>query len=121
MKADYDESLIYENARQAVELGIQHGVLHHRAFADVDTAAGLEGVKALLRLRDDYADVVDLRRRRVPPGRPAPGPRRRVARRGGDGAGCRRGRRHHRGSFTTPTPASTSTAWSTSPSSEPTA
>ncbi|MDZ7700605.1 MAG: amidohydrolase family protein [Halobacteriales archaeon] len=61
VKADYDESRIYENARRAVELGIRHGVLHHRAFADVDTAAGLEGVKALLRLRDDYADVVDLR------------------------------------------------------------
>lgn len=61
VKADYDADRIYEHAKRAVELGIRHGVLHHRAFADVDTAAGLEGVTALLRLRDDYADTVDLR------------------------------------------------------------
>lgn len=61
VKDDYDESRIYENAKHAVELGIRQGVLHHRAFADVDTAAGLEGVKALLRLREEYADTVDLR------------------------------------------------------------
>jgi len=60
VKTDYDADRIYQHAKQAVELGIRHGVLHHRAFADVDTAAGLEGVKALLRLRDDYADTVDL-------------------------------------------------------------
>ena len=61
VKADYDADRIYANAERAVELGIRHGVLHRRAFADVDTAAGLEGVKALLRLRDDYAGTVDLR------------------------------------------------------------
>lgn len=61
VKDDYDADRIYENAERAVEFGIRHGVLHHRAFADVDTAAGLEGVKPLLRLRDDYADTVDLR------------------------------------------------------------
>ena len=61
VKADYDAERIYEQAKRAVELGIRHGVLHHRAFADVDTAAGLEGVKALLRLREEYAGTVDLR------------------------------------------------------------
>lgn len=61
VKDDYDADRIYENAKRAIELGISHGVLHHRAFADVDTAAGLEGVKALLELRDDYAGIVDLR------------------------------------------------------------
>ena len=61
VKADYDADRIYENAKRAVELGIRHGCLHHRAFADVDTAAGLEGVEALLELRDDYADTVELR------------------------------------------------------------
>lgn len=60
VKADYDADRIYANARRAVEAGVAHGVLHHRAFADVDTAAGLEGVEALCRLRDDLAGTVDL-------------------------------------------------------------
>jgi cytosine deaminase len=61
VKADYDPDRIYENAKRALELGIRHGVLHHRAFADVDTAAGLKGVKPLLELREEYAEPVDLR------------------------------------------------------------
>lgn len=60
VKDDYDEDRIYENARRAIEDGVAHGVLHHRVFADTDTSAGLEGVNALLRLRDDLADVVTL-------------------------------------------------------------
>ena len=38
--------------------GLRNGVTHVQAFADTDTAAGLEAVKALIRLRDELVDVV---------------------------------------------------------------
>lgn len=60
VKDEYDETQIYDNAKRALELGIKHGVLAHRAFADTDTSAGLTGIKPLLELREEFADVVDL-------------------------------------------------------------
>jgi len=60
VKAKYDESWIIPNVRRAVALAALHGNLHIRALADVDTKARLEGVKALLRVRDEFRDVVDL-------------------------------------------------------------
>jgi cytosine deaminase len=60
VKAKYDESWIVPNARRAVALAALHGNLHIRALADVDTKARLEGVKALLRVRDEFKGVVDL-------------------------------------------------------------
>ena len=60
VKAKYDESWITPNARRAVALAALHGNLHIRAFADVDTKARLEGVKALLRVRDEFRGVVDV-------------------------------------------------------------
>ena len=60
MKAKYDESWIMPNARRAVALAALNGNLHIRAFADVDTKARLEGVKALLRVRDEFRGIVDV-------------------------------------------------------------
>ena len=60
VKADYDQEWILPNARKALALAALHGNTHIRAFADVDTKAGLEGVNALLRLRDEFAGTVDL-------------------------------------------------------------
>jgi len=60
VKAQYHESWISENARRAVALAALHGNLHIRALADVDTKARLEGVKALLRVRDEFKGVVDV-------------------------------------------------------------
>lgn len=60
VKDEYDEAEIRDNARRAIERGIEHGVLAHRAFADTDTSAGLSGVEPLLDLREEFADVVDL-------------------------------------------------------------
>ena len=37
-----------------------HGVLHIRAFADVDSKARLEGVKALIAVREEFRGVVDI-------------------------------------------------------------
>lgn len=61
VKARYDAGWIYDNARRALLEGLQHGVTHVLAFADTDTRARLEGVKALLRLRDEFAGVIDVR------------------------------------------------------------
>jgi cytosine/creatinine deaminase len=60
VKAKYDESWITPNARRAIALAALHGNLHVRAFADVDSKARLEGVKALLRVREEFRGVVDV-------------------------------------------------------------
>jgi cytosine/creatinine deaminase len=60
IKEKYAEDWIAENARRAVALAALHGNLHIRALADVDAKARLEGVKALLRVRDEFRGVVDL-------------------------------------------------------------
>jgi len=60
IKAKYDAAWIAPNARRATALAALHGVLHIRAFADVDNKARLEGVKALIAVRDEFRGVVDL-------------------------------------------------------------
>jgi cytosine/creatinine deaminase len=60
IKEKYAEGWIVDNARRAVALAALHGNLHIRAFADVDGKARLEGVKALLRVRDEFRGAVDL-------------------------------------------------------------
>jgi cytosine deaminase len=60
VKANYDASWIVPNARRAVALAALHGNLHIRAFADVDTKARLEGVKALLAIREEFRGIVDI-------------------------------------------------------------
>ena len=58
VKEQYDESWIIENVRKALNLAVKFGNTHIRAFADTDTKAKLEGVKALLRAREEYKDRV---------------------------------------------------------------
>lgn len=58
VKEQYDESWIIENVRAALDLAVKYGNTHIRAFADTDTKARLEGVKALLRAREEYKDRV---------------------------------------------------------------
>jgi cytosine deaminase len=60
VKAQYDEKWIIENVRKALNLAVRFGNTHIRAFADTDTKAKLEGVKALLRAREEYKDKVDV-------------------------------------------------------------
>lgn len=60
VKAKYDASWIIPNARRAVALAALYGTTHLRAFADVDGKARLEGLKALLAVRDEFKGVVDL-------------------------------------------------------------
>ncbi|HZA41665.1 MAG TPA: amidohydrolase family protein [Actinomycetota bacterium] len=58
VKDHYEEDWIYHNARRALLEGLGHGVTHAQAFADTDTRARLEGVRALLRVRDELKDVM---------------------------------------------------------------
>jgi cytosine deaminase len=60
IKKSYAESWIVHNARRAVALAVVHGNTHIRAFADVDTKARLEAVKALLRVREEFRNIVDI-------------------------------------------------------------
>ncbi|MCB1452637.1 MAG: amidohydrolase family protein, partial [Rhizobiaceae bacterium] len=48
------------NARKAAALAALHGNLHIRALADVDSIAGVEGVKALIAVRDEFRGIVDI-------------------------------------------------------------
>ena len=60
VKESYHASWIVKNARRAVALAALHGTLHIRTFADVDSKARLEGVKALLEVRDEFRGIVDV-------------------------------------------------------------
>ncbi len=60
VKEKYDETWIIENVRKAVTQAARFGNTHIRAFADVDSKAKLEGVKALIRAREDFKGIVDI-------------------------------------------------------------
>ncbi len=60
VKEQYAESWILENVRRALREAARYGCTHIRAFADVDGKARLEGLKALLRAREEFKGVVDL-------------------------------------------------------------
>lgn len=60
VKEKYDESWIIENVRKALAEAVQYGNTHIRAFADVDSKARLEGVKALIQAREEFKGIVDV-------------------------------------------------------------
>lgn len=60
VKEKYDEAWIIENVRKAVTQAARFGNTHIRAFADVDSKARLEGVKALISAREEFKGIVDI-------------------------------------------------------------
>jgi cytosine deaminase len=60
IKERYDEEWIIKNVRKAVALSALYGGTHIRALADVDSKARLEGVKALIRAREEFKGIVDI-------------------------------------------------------------
>src|SRR5574342_131833 len=60
VKEKYDVSWIVPNVRKALAQAAIYGCTHIRAFADVDSKARLEGVKALIQVRDEFRGVVDV-------------------------------------------------------------
>ncbi|MGD8553835.1 MAG: amidohydrolase family protein [Anaerolineales bacterium] len=60
VKEKYDQAWIIKNVRRAMALAARYGCTHTRAFADVDTKAKLEGVKALIRAREEFRGILDI-------------------------------------------------------------
>jgi cytosine deaminase len=60
VKQHYRVEALLPNIRQALADGLRNGVLHVQAFADVDTAAGLTGVRAVLAAREEFRGRVDV-------------------------------------------------------------
>lgn len=60
VKESYDERWIIENVRRALNEAVRNGCVHIRAFADVDSKARMEGVKALIRAREEYKGVLNV-------------------------------------------------------------
>jgi cytosine deaminase len=60
VKEKYDEAWIVRNVRKAVAQAAIYGNTHIRAFADVDSKARLEGVKALIRAREEFKGIVEI-------------------------------------------------------------
>jgi cytosine/creatinine deaminase len=60
VKEKYAEEWIIKNVRQALAQAALYGNTHIRAFADVDSKARLEGIKALLRAREEFKGIVEV-------------------------------------------------------------
>ncbi len=60
VKENYDQGRILENVRTALRWAAMNGNTHIRAFADVDSKAKLEGVRALIQARDEFKGTVEL-------------------------------------------------------------
>ena len=60
VKEEYDEAWIIKNVRKALRLAVKYGTTHIRAFADTDSKARLEGVKALLRAKKEFKEALDI-------------------------------------------------------------
>jgi cytosine deaminase len=60
VKEKYAEEWIIKNVRRALAQAALHGNTHIRAFADVDGKARLEGMKALIRAREEFNGIVEL-------------------------------------------------------------
>lgn len=61
VKRHYTVERLLPNVRGALADGLANGVLHVQAFADVDSAAGLVGLEAVLAAREEFRGVVDVR------------------------------------------------------------
>jgi cytosine deaminase len=60
IKEKYDEAWIIRNVRKALAQAAIYGNTHIRALADVDGKARLEGVKALIRTREEFKGIVEI-------------------------------------------------------------
>jgi cytosine deaminase len=60
VKEKYAEEWIVKNVRRALAQAALYGNTHIRAFADVDSKARLEGMKALIRAREEFKGIVEV-------------------------------------------------------------
>ncbi|AIY19251.1 amidohydrolase family protein [Pimelobacter simplex] len=60
VKRQYDRSWLVPNIRRALDAAVENGTLHMQTFVDVDTTARLVGMEAVLEVREEYRDLLDL-------------------------------------------------------------
>lgn len=60
VKEKYAEDWIIKNVRRALAQAALYGNTHIRAFADVDSKARLEAMKALIRAREEFRGIVEV-------------------------------------------------------------
>jgi cytosine deaminase len=60
VKEYYRQDLLVPGVRGAVERAIGYGTSVIRAFADTDTRAGMEGVRAVMQVRDEYRERISI-------------------------------------------------------------
>lgn len=60
VKEHLGESEILERVRKVLTDAECYGVSHIRAFADVDNKAGLKGIRALLKIKDEFKDRISI-------------------------------------------------------------
>lgn len=60
LKQSYSESEIEKRVRPLLKEAVSYGVTHMRGFVDTDTKAGLKGVKAILKLKEEFKNKLEL-------------------------------------------------------------
>src|SRR5574339_607580 len=60
VKEKYAEEWIIKNVRRALAQAALHGTTHIRGFADIDSKARLEGMKGLIRARQEFEGIVEI-------------------------------------------------------------
>lgn len=60
LKQDFTKNDIKARAKKVIEMSVESGVIGIRTNVDVDPLVGLKGVEALLELRQELADTVDI-------------------------------------------------------------
>jgi cytosine deaminase len=60
LKREFTVDDVYTRARRALEQAVRHGCLAMRAYVEIDPFVEMRGVEAMLRLKADFRDVVDL-------------------------------------------------------------
>ncbi|MGX7243357.1 amidohydrolase family protein [Enterococcus quebecensis] len=60
LKPTFTEEDIYQRAKKALEMIISHGVTAVRTHAEFDPAQGFSGFKTIMKLKEEYKDLIDM-------------------------------------------------------------
>ncbi|MBM6615223.1 amidohydrolase family protein [Desemzia sp. RIT804] len=60
LKPTFSKEDIYDRAKQALEMIIPHGVTTIRTHSEFDPAQGFTGFETILKLKEEYKDLVDI-------------------------------------------------------------
>lgn len=59
-KPTFTEDDIYQRAKRALEMEIEHGVTNMRTHAEFSPETGFVGFKTILRLKEEFKDMIDM-------------------------------------------------------------